>query len=160
MSDLTLHPIRTEEDYRAALERVESFFDLPEEPSPDSAEGALFDGLVTLIEAYERKHYPMASADPIEAIKFRLEQGGLSMQSLKPAIGQSNRVYEVLNRKRKLTLPMIRKLYLLGIPAEVLIADYPMACKPKTKSATMRTRPATSLGKQRNKPHARSRAAA
>ncbi len=159
MNDLTLHPIRTEEDYRAALERVESFFDLPEEPSPDSAEGAFFDGLVTLIEAYERKHYPMASADPIEAIKFRLEQGGLSMQSLKPAIGQSNRVYEVLNRKRKLTLPMIRKLHILGIPAEVLIADYPVAvCKPK--SVTMRTRPATSLGKQRNKPHERSRAVA
>lgn len=155
MNDLTLHPICTEADYRAALERVESFFDLPEEPSPDSAEGAFFDGLVTLIEAYERKHYPMASADPIEAIKFRLEQGGLSVQSLKPAIGQSNRVYEVLNRKRKLTLPMIRKLHLLGIPAEVLIADYPMACKPK--SVTMRTRPATSLGKQRNKPHERSR---
>ena len=82
-----------------------------------------FDILVTLIQAYEEKHYPMLPPDPIDAIKFRMEQSGLVIKDLEPMIGRSNRVYEVLNRKRALTLPMIRRLHKgLGIPAEVLVA--------------------------------------
>lgn len=121
--DLTLHPIRTEADYRAALARAEAIFDLPEEPDPDSEEGAFFEALITLIEAWERKHYPVAPPDPIEAIKFRMDQAGLSVKDLEPMIGRSNRVYEVLARTRPLTLAMIRRLHKgLGISADVLIA--------------------------------------
>ena len=77
----------------------------------------------TLIEAWERKHYPIAPPDPIEAIKFRMDQAGLSIKDLEPIIGRSNRVYEVLARTRPLTLAMIRRLHKeLGISADVLIA--------------------------------------
>lgn len=122
---LTVRPIRNDADYRAALKLAEAYFDAPEEPDPQSEEGAHFEALVTLIQAYEARHYPVTSlSDPIEAIKFRMEQAGLSIKDLEPMIGKSNRVYEVLGRKRKLTLPMIRRLHKgLGIPAEVLIAD-------------------------------------
>lgn len=117
-----LHPIRTDEDYRAALKAAEAFFDTPEEPNPDSEAGAYLEALVTLIEAYERKHYPIDPPTPIEAIKFRMEQEGLTVKDLEPLIGQSNRVYEVLANKRPLTLRMIRNLHQeLAIPAEVLI---------------------------------------
>ena len=117
-----LKPIRTEADYQAALKEAEAFFDAPSELDPDSFEGASFDALLTLIEAYERKHYPIAPPDPIEAIKFRMEQQGLTVKDLVPLIGQTNRVYEVLTHKRPLSLAMIRKLHQgLGIPAETLI---------------------------------------
>ncbi|MBN9367862.1 MAG: transcriptional regulator [Comamonadaceae bacterium] len=122
---LQLKPIRTEADYQAALKAAEAFFDAPHEPDPDTEEGAAFDALLTLIEAYERKHYPIDPPDPIEAIKFRMEQEGLSVKDLVPMIGQTNRVYEVLAHKRPLTLGMIRRLNAkLGIPASVLISEY------------------------------------
>ena len=80
--------------------------------------------LVTLIQAYDTQHLPVDLPDAIEAIKFRMEQAGLSIKDLEPMIGRSNRVYEVLNRKRPLTLAMIRRLHQgLGIPAEVLVAE-------------------------------------
>ncbi|MFT3777220.1 MAG: transcriptional regulator [Ottowia sp.] len=117
-----LKPIRTEADCQAALKVAEAFFDAPAEPDADSEEGAAFDALVTLIEAYERKHYPIAPPDPIEAIKFCMEQRSLTIKDLAPMIGQPNRVYEVLARKRPLSLAMIRKLHRgLGIPTDVLI---------------------------------------
>ncbi len=120
---LTLTPIRSDADYRVALQRAEAFFDAPEEPDPQSEEGAFFEALITLIEAWERKHHPIAPPDPIDAIRFRMEQGGLTVKDLEPLIGRSNRVYEVLSHKRPLTLPMIRRLHKgLGIPAEVLIS--------------------------------------
>ena len=123
LTALTLQPIRSEDDYRAALKQVEQFFDAAQEPDPDSEEGAFFEALMTLVEAYERKHYPISPPDPIEAIKFRMDQNGISVKDLEPLIGKSNRVYEVLNRKRPLTLAMIRRLHsALGIPAEVLVA--------------------------------------
>ena len=123
LTALTLQPIRSEDDYRAALKRVEQFFDAAQDPDPESEEGAFFEALMTLVEAYERKHYPISPPDPIEAIKFRMDQNGISVKDLEPLIGKSNRVYEVLNRKRPLTLAMIRRLHsALGIPAEVLIA--------------------------------------
>ena len=120
---LALHPVRTDRDYRAALGQLEALFGAPEEPDPESEEGAFFEALLTLVEAYERKHCPVAPPDPIEAIKFRMEQSGISIKELEPLIGKSNRAYEVLQRKRPLTLAMIRRLHQgLGIPAHVLIA--------------------------------------
>jgi HTH-type transcriptional regulator/antitoxin HigA len=93
------------------------------EPDPDSDEGAHFDALATLIEAYKAKHYPIAPPDPIDAIRFRIDQQGLSVHDLEPMIGRANRVYEILVRTRPLTLPMIRRLHKgLGIPAEVVIS--------------------------------------
>ena len=75
-----------------------------------------------MIEAFEAKHYPMPAPDPVEAIKFRMEQAGLTVKDLVPSIGRPNRAYEILNRKRGLTLPMIRNLHRnLGIPVECLI---------------------------------------
>jgi HTH-type transcriptional regulator / antitoxin HigA len=117
----TLTPIRSEDDYRAALKQAEAFFDANDEPSPDSAEGAYFEALITLIEAYERKHHPIESPDPVDALKFRMDQMGLTPADLVPYIGARHRVYEVLNRKRPLTMAMIRRLMSLGIPASSLV---------------------------------------
>ncbi|CRQ23018.1 MULTISPECIES: helix-turn-helix domain-containing protein [Stenotrophomonas] len=117
---MNIHPIRTESDYENALRMISAYVD--NEPEPGSEDGDRFEILVTLVEAYEAKHYPIEPPDPIDAIRFRMEQGGLTVKDLVPSIGQLNRVYEVLNRKRGLTLEMIRKLHRnLGIPAESLI---------------------------------------
>ncbi|QLL12491.1 helix-turn-helix domain-containing protein [Pseudomonas chlororaphis] len=117
---MQIRPIRTDQDYRAALKQVSVLFD--NEPEPGTAEGDYFDVMITLIEAYEAKHFPIDLPNPIDAIKFRMEQSDLSAADLAPAIGRTNRVYEVLNGKRALTLPMIWKLHqLFGIPAESLI---------------------------------------
>ena len=118
---LELHPIRTEADYRAALKAAEAVFDAPDELDPASEDGAWFDALLTLIEGYERKHYPLSPPDPIEAIKFRMEQSGLTVVDMVPYIGPRHRVYEVLNGKRPLTMHMIRRLLALGIPAASLV---------------------------------------
>ena len=89
---------------------------------PDSPKGEKLDVMVTLIEAYEAKHFPLDLPDPVEAIKFEMEHKGLTVKDLEPMIGKSNRVYEILNHKRSLTLKMIWKLHKnLGIPAESLI---------------------------------------
>jgi HTH-type transcriptional regulator/antitoxin HigA len=117
---MNIRPIHTEEDYRAALEDVSALFE--NEPEPGTPEGDYFDIMITLIEAYEARHFPLDLPNPIDAIRFRMEQSGLSAADLAPAIGRTNRVYEVLNGKRALTLPMIWKLHeLFGIPAESLI---------------------------------------
>ena len=93
----------------------------PELGTPD---GDCLDVLVTLVQAFETKHYPMPAADPIEAIKFRMEQQGLTPRDLEPMIGRLNRVYEVLARRRPLTMAMARRLHAqLGIPAESLIGE-------------------------------------
>ena len=96
-----LHPIRTEADYEAALKSVEVFFGAPQEPDPNSAEGAYFEALVTLIEGYERKLYFIEPPTPIEAIKFRMERAGLSVADMEPYIGSRDRVYEVLAGTRR-----------------------------------------------------------
>ena len=117
---MNIHPIHTDEDYRAALKSVSALFE--NEPEIGTAEGDYFDIMITLIESYESKHFPVDLPNPIDAIKFRMEQSGLSAADLAPAIGRTNRVYEVLNGKRALTLPMIWKLHeLFGIPAQSLI---------------------------------------
>ena len=115
---MEIKPIRTKADYRSALKEVESLMTA----RAGSREGERLDVLVTLVEAYEAKHYRMDLPDSVEAIKFRMEQSGLAARDLVPMIGQLNRVYEVLNRKRPLTLKMIWRLHRgLGIPAESLI---------------------------------------
>lgn len=117
---MNIRPIHTEQDYRTALKEVSALFD--NEPEPGAPEGDYFDVMITLIHAYEAKQFPVDLPNPIDAIKFRMEQSGLSAADLAPAIGRTNRVYEVLNGKRALTLPMIWKLHeLFGIPAESLI---------------------------------------
>lgn len=117
---MEIKPIKTKADHRAALKEVEGLMSAGK-GTPD---GERLDVLVTLIEAYERKHFPMALPDPIEAIRFCMEQKGLVAKDLVPMIGQINRVYEILNGKRALTLQMIRRLHReLGIPAESLIGE-------------------------------------
>lgn len=113
-----LKPIRTEADYDAALAEVERLWGA-KSGTPD---GDRLDVLATLIEVYEAKNYPMDPPDPIEAIRFRMEQQGLTRKDLEPMIGPRNRVADVLNRKRGLSIEMIRQLHdHLGISAEVLI---------------------------------------
>jgi HTH-type transcriptional regulator / antitoxin HigA len=118
MKRTEIKPIRTEKDYEAALVTVERLWGA-ELGTPT---GDRLDVLATLIDAYEAEHFPIDPPDPIEAIRFRMEQQGLSRKDLEPLIGTRTRVAEVLNRKRNLSIAMIRRLNeRLGIPAEVLI---------------------------------------
>jgi HTH-type transcriptional regulator / antitoxin HigA len=111
-------PIRTKRNYEIALKKVEKLWGA----KSGTRAGDRLDVLATLIDAYEAAHYPMDPPDPIEAIKFRMEQQGLSRRDLEPLIGTRTRVAEVLNRKRNLSIEMIRRLHeRLGISAEVLI---------------------------------------
>ena len=113
-----LKPIRTQADYEKALAEVERLWGA----KSGTPEGDRLDVLATLIDAYESEHYPMDPPDPVEAIRFRMEQQGLSRKDLEPLIGTRTRVAEVLNRKRSLSIGMIRRLHVrLGISAEVLI---------------------------------------
>lgn len=117
---MELKPIRSEEEYDAALQEVSHWFD--HEPDAGTPESDRFEILLMLIEKYESEHYPVLPPNPIEAIRFRMEQSGLTVKDMEPYIGRRNRVYEVLSGKRPLTLPMIRRLNKeLGIPAESLI---------------------------------------
>lgn len=117
---MEIRPIHTAADYRAALREVSVYFD--NEREPGTPDGDRFDVLLTLVDAYEAKQFPIDLPDPVEAIKFRMEQAGLTPKDLVPAIGRLNRVYEILARKRPLTLNMIWRLHeRFGIPAESLI---------------------------------------
>lgn len=117
---MDIHPIRTGADYDAALKVVSALVDA--DPAPGTPEGDQLDILSILIERYEAEHFPLNAPSPIEAIKFRMEQAGLSVPDMQPYIGNANRVYEVLNGKRALSLTMIRRLHAgLHIPAEVLV---------------------------------------
>ncbi len=118
---MNIKPIKTEEDYQLALIRLEEVF----EAKPDTPEGDELEILAMLIENYEDIHYPIDTPDPIDAIKFRMEQMGLTQTDLAEMIGYRSRASEILNRKRKLTLEMIRKLSIaLKIPTEVLVQEY------------------------------------
>jgi HTH-type transcriptional regulator/antitoxin HigA len=113
-----LKPIRTKTDYKKAMAEVEQLWGA----GSGAEKGDRLDVLVTLIEAYEARHFPMDPPDPIEAIQFRMEQQGLTRKDLEPLIGSRARVAEVMNRKRSLSIDMIRRLHEhLGISAEVLI---------------------------------------
>lgn len=121
---MNIKPIKTRSDHRTALKEIELLMSA----RAGTPEGDRLDVLVTLVEAYERKHYPMELPDAVEAIKFRMEQSGLAPKDLVPMIGRINRVYEVLNRKRPLTLLMIRRLHEgLGVPAEALLKTKPQS---------------------------------
>jgi HTH-type transcriptional regulator/antitoxin HigA len=118
---MDVRPIRTEADYQAALTEIASLMDA----SMGSPAGDRLDVLATLVEAYEAVHFPIEAPDPISAVLFMMEQKGLTRRDLEPAIGSRARVAEVLNRRRALTLPMIRALSrALDIPADVLIQPY------------------------------------
>ena len=115
---MQVKPIRNKEDYSEALQRIEKLWGA----APSTAEGELLDVLITLVEAYEREQFPIDLPDPVEAIKFRLEQQGKDYRALIGVIGQRTRVYEVMRRDRPLSLAMIRNLHRsLHIPAEVLV---------------------------------------
>jgi HTH-type transcriptional regulator/antitoxin HigA len=119
---MEIKAIRTEKDYLDALRKLSVLIDL--DPSPNSPDGEKLEVLGTLVQAYEAKHHTIDPPDPIEAIKFRMDQSNLTVKDLVPFIGPLNRVYEVLNYKRSLSLNMIRRLSDgLNIPAEVLIRE-------------------------------------
>jgi HTH-type transcriptional regulator/antitoxin HigA len=118
---MTIKPIKTKKDYQAAMNRLETIFDA----KPGTPEGDELEVLGILIEKYEQEHYPIEYPDPIEAIKFRMEQMGYSQSDLAKVVGLKSRASEILNKKRKLTLEMIRQLHQsLGIPTDVLIQSY------------------------------------
>ena len=116
---MTIRPIKTERDYRKALKEIERLWDA----KPNTPKGDRLEVLVTLVEAYEQRHFKVEPPDPVEAIKFRMEQLGLKPSDLAKFLGGRSRVSEVLNRKRKLTVEMMRSLRKhLDIPAESLLA--------------------------------------
>jgi HTH-type transcriptional regulator/antitoxin HigA len=118
---MTLKLIKTKKDYHKAMAHLEDLFDA----KPGTAKGDELEILSMLIDKYENEHYPIAYPDPIEAIKFRMEQMGYNQTDLAKVIGLKSRVSEILNKKRKLTLYMIRRLHeVLSIPTEVLIREY------------------------------------
>jgi HTH-type transcriptional regulator / antitoxin HigA len=118
---MDVHPIKTEADYQAALLRVEAVLDA----QPNTPEGDALDLLTTLITAYEEQHYPILPPDPVEALVYWMETRDLTRRDLEPLLGSRARVAEILNRRRTLTLEMIRRLHTaLGIPAEILIQPY------------------------------------
>lgn len=118
---MTLRPIKTKKDYQNALLRLEKIFDA----KPGSTEGDELEILGILIDTYEKIHYPIEFPDPIEAIKFRMEQLGYNQTDLATVVGLKSRASEILNKKRKLTLDMIRNLHdTLNIPTDVLIQSY------------------------------------
>jgi HTH-type transcriptional regulator/antitoxin HigA len=115
---MDITPIKNRRDYLCALKEIEALMDAKR----NTPEGDRLDVLVTLVEAWEQKHYALDLPDPVEAIKYHMDQNGLQPRDLIPFIGSRNRVHEVLNRKRSLTLKMISRLHQgLGIPAESLI---------------------------------------
>lgn len=118
---MNIKPIKTKKDYQAAMNRLETIFDA----QLGTPEGDELEVLGILIDKYEQKHYPIPYPDPIEAIKFRMEQMGYNQSDLAKVIGLKSRASEILNKKRKLTLDMIRQLHqALGIPTDVLIQSY------------------------------------
>lgn len=121
MTKFNIKPIKTQKDYQTALQQVELLWDAPK----DSADADVLDVLATLIDKYEDDHFPINTPDPVEAIKFRMEQSGISKSDLAIYLGGKNRASEILSKKRRLTLGMIRSLNKnLKIPAGALIKEY------------------------------------
>src|SRR5438874_13038306 len=117
---MRIKPIKSERDYRRTMKQINRLMDA----RPGTPQGDELDVLTTLAQAWEEKHQVIDAPDPVEAIRFAMEQRGLTRRDLEPLIGSRARVAEVLNRRRRLTLAMIRRLHeKLGIPAEVLIQD-------------------------------------
>src|SRR5262245_15814915 len=145
---MDIRPIRTEADYEAALAEIDHIFDA----APNTPEGDHLEVLATLVEAYEEQHYSIPAPDPIEAIQYYMESRGLCRRDLEPYLGSRARVAEVLNRKRPLSLEMIRRLHTgLGIEAEILIQSYPLATPAPNQGvqptpSSVRSAPASGRG--------------
>lgn len=121
MSAITIHPIHTDEDHAAALREIEQLWNA----EPGTPDGDRLDILFLLVEAYEKEHFPIAPPDPIDMIEFVMEQRGLTQKDMIPYLGSRARVSEILNRRRPLSLEMIRKLQAgLGIRADILVQPY------------------------------------
>jgi HTH-type transcriptional regulator / antitoxin HigA len=150
---MKIKPIRTEADYRAALEVTSALFDNP--PKRGTPGGDRFEVLLTLMNAYESTHHAFGPPDPIDAIKFRMEQQGLTVQDMVPLIGAKNRVYEVLSQTRPLTLPMMKRIRAgLQISGDVLLGQQSRdGARPALAGVEMR-------GAKSTPASARSRAAA
>ncbi len=130
--EITIRPIHNEADYEAALAEIDSLMDA----IPGTPEGDRLDVLVTLVVAYEARHWAIDAPDPIEAVRIRMEQKNLRQRDLEPMIGSRGRVSEVLSRKRSLTLSMIRRLAKgLDLPADVLIQEVPAPRRRRNPSA-------------------------
>jgi HTH-type transcriptional regulator/antitoxin HigA len=122
--NMQIKPIKTKDDHRAALDRIEELWNA----EPNTPEGDELEVLATLVDAFEEAHYPIETPDPVEAIRFRMEQQGLEDKDLVAFLGQRSRVTEVMNRQRRLSISMIRKLHEgLKIPLECLVKEYPLA---------------------------------
>jgi HTH-type transcriptional regulator/antitoxin HigA len=144
MSSVTVRPVRTEADYDAALRDIDALMDA----RPGTSDGDRLDVLVTLVQAYEARHHPVPPPDPVDAIRFRMEQAGLTPRDLEPYIGSRARVSEVLNRRRSLTLPMIRRLAEgLQLAAEVLVREAPPVTGRKRRTRSTTTAAATKAGR-------------
>jgi HTH-type transcriptional regulator/antitoxin HigA len=147
-SSVTVQPVRTEAEYEAALLDIDSLMNA-RQGTPD---GDLLDVLVTLVHAYEVRHYPVPPPDPVDAIRFRMEQAGLRPRDLEPYIGSRARVSEVLNRRRSLTLPMIRRLTDgLQIAAEILVREAPSVTHRKRRTRATTTAAATKVDKRKRR---------
>lgn len=133
-TNMDIKPIKTRADHRNALKEIESLMSA----KANTPEGDRLEVLATLVEAYERVHFPMELPDAVDAIKFRMEQAGLTVEDLEPVIGRRNRVYEVLSRRRPLTLRMIEGLHRkFGIPADSLLRQ---AARVRSRQSERRSR--------------------
>jgi HTH-type transcriptional regulator/antitoxin HigA len=138
---MRIHPVRTESDYDAAVARIAELMG----SGPGTAAGDELDVLATLVDAYEARRFPIDTPEPVIILKFQMEQNGLTRKDLEPMIGSRARVSEVLNGKRALTLPMIRRLHTgLGIPVDLLVGPISDVQRPsarrrkKSPAATVR----------------------
>lgn len=135
---MTIKPIHSEDDYEAALSEIERLFDA----APGTPEADELDVLATLVQSYEAEHHPIPQPDPIEAIEYHMERLGLTRKGLEAYIGSPSRVSEILNRKRPLTLHMIRNLSAgLDIPLDILTRAYPLNSKGVQRGSTLRISP-------------------
>lgn len=135
---MDIHPIKTEADYQAALEEIQSLFDA----APNTPQGDKLEVLATLVEVYEEKHFLIPAPDPIEAVRYFMDSRGLTRKDLEPYIGNRARVSEVLNRKRPLTLRMIQRLHnTLGVPADMLLKPYQVSRLRANKALPGTARP-------------------
>ena len=124
---MTLRTLKTETDYKEALAEIDGIFDA----EPNTPEADRLDILALLVEAYEEQHYPVPSPDPVAALEYYMDSRGLTRRDLEPYLGSRARVAEVLNRKRSLSIDMIRRLHQgLGISADILIQPYLLANQP------------------------------
>lgn len=121
---MDIKPIKTEKDYESVLQRIEKLYEV----KPNTLEGDELEVLITLVWAYENEHYSIEAPDPIEALKHVMEAKGLEVKDMIPLLGSRSKVSEVMNKKRSLSLSMIRKLnHVLHIPADLLVKEYELA---------------------------------